>query len=89
MAVTFTTWQALYLTMLDAAAAFYGGQLTVAEYTINTGASSRQLRYRTEAEFRAGLEYVHKQAQAEAAGISATTFTAPTTRTYARNGGRG
>jgi hypothetical protein len=89
MAVTFTTWQALYLTMLDAAAAFYGGQLTVAEYSINTGSSTRQLRYRTEAEFRTGLEYVHKQAQAEASGLSATSFTPPTLRTYAKNGGRG
>lgn len=89
MAVTFTTWQALYLAMLDVAASFYGGQLSVAEYTVNTGGASRQLRYRTEKEFRDGLEYVRKQAQAEAAGLSATSFTAPSLRTYARNGGRG
>lgn len=89
MAVTFTTWQALYLTMLDVAAQFYGGQLSVAEYTINTGGSSRQLRYRTEKEFRDGLEYVRKQAQAEASGLSATAVTPAVGRTYAKNtGGR-
>jgi len=47
------------------------------------------MQYRTEKEFRDGLEYVKQQAQLEAAGISATTFTAPAGRTYARNGGRG
>jgi hypothetical protein len=90
MAATFTTWQALYLVMLDSAAEFYSGQLSVAEYTVNSGSGSRHLRYRTEAEFRAGLEFVHKQAQAEASGLTATSFVAPVCRTYAKNsGGRG
>lgn len=86
---TFTTWQALYLAMLDQAAAFYSGKMQVVSYNYNSGNSSQQLQYRTEKEFRDGLEFVKKQAQLEAAGVSATTFTAPVGRTFARNGGRG
>lgn len=89
MAVTFTTWQALYLAMLDVAAEFYGGKMQVAAYSINTGASTRQFTYRTEKEFRDGLDYIKKQAQAEASGVSSTTFTPVFPRTYAKNGGRG
>lgn len=89
MAVTFKSWQALYLVMLDQAADFYGGKLTTAEYTVNTGGSSRQMRYRTEKEFRDGLEYVQQQAQLEASGLLASVATPIYGRTYARNGGRG
>lgn len=85
----FTTWHALYLAMLNAAAEFYGGKIQVAEYDINTGSGSRRMKYRTEQEFREGLEYVKRQAQLEASGVSATTIAAPVGRTYARNGGRG
>lgn len=87
MAAVFTTWQALYLAMLNQAAEFYGGQLNHVEYEVNTGGGSKRVRYRTEAEFRAGLEYVQKQAQAEAAGLNA--IAAPAGRTYAKQGGRG
>lgn len=86
---TFTTWQALYLAMLDQAAAFYSGKLQVASFSHNIGNAPQQLQYRTESDFRAGLEYVKQQAQLEAAGVTATTFSAPVGRTYARNGGRG
>ena len=85
MAAIFTTWQALYLAMLDIAVDFYGGHLQIAEYTMNTGTSTRQLKYRTETEFRAGLEYVKKQAQQEMSGLS--VLTPAVGRTYAKNGG--
>lgn len=88
-AVTFTTWQALYLAMLDQAAAFYGGKLQVASYDYANGNSTQRMQYRTEKEFRDGLEYVKKQAQLEASGITASTVSAPVGRTYARNAGRG
>lgn len=88
-AATFTTWQALYLAMLDQAAAFYGGKLQVASYDYTNGGSTQRMQYRTEKEFRDGLEYVKKQAQLEASGITASTVAAPVGRTYARNAGRG
>ncbi|MGE0919448.1 hypothetical protein [Trichlorobacter lovleyi] len=89
MATIFTTWQALYLAMLDQAAAFYGGKLQVASYDYTNGGNTQRMQYRTEKEFQDGLEYVKKQAQLEASGISATAIAPAVGRTYARNAGRG
>lgn len=71
--------------MLNVAADFYSGRMSIAEYTMNSGNSSRQLKYRTEAEFRTGLEYVRQQAQNELSG--AAPLTPSVGRTYAKNGG--
>lgn len=84
---TFTTWAALYAEMLNAAARFFSGQMGAAEYEINTGGSSRKLKYRTVDEFKAGLAFVREMAQLEAAG--GTEIKPAVGRTYAKNGGGG
>lgn len=84
---TFTTWSALHTAMLDAAARFFSGQLTAAEYEINTGSVSRRLKYRTVDEFKAGLEFVRGMVALEAAG--AATVQPAAGRTYVKNGGGG
>lgn len=84
---TFTTWATLYAAMLDSAAQFFSGQMGAAEYEINTGGTSRRMKYRTVEEFKAGLEFVRQMAELEAAG--ATAVQPAVGRTYAKQGGGG
>lgn len=72
---TFTTWTALYNSMLNDLAS---GNWKVASYSIN----GRTMQYRDFSQFKEALEYV--KAQADAEGSSA-----PVSRTYAKQGGGG
>jgi hypothetical protein len=83
-ATSFTTWSALYTAMLNAAADFFTNKMGVAEYTLETsGGSRRTFKYRTVAEFKAGLEFVKSMADTE------STSSAPAGRTFAKQGGGG
>ena len=64
--MTFTTWSALHTAMLDQAAEFFAGQgAQHAEYEVTIDGATRRLKYRTVAEFEAGLAFVARMAAAE------------------------
>ncbi len=81
MAATFTTWSALYTTMLNTLADFVTGKITIAEYSISSGGNLRRMSYRSFEEFKAGLEYVKHMADQESGTV--------VRRTYAKQGGGG
>lgn len=80
---TFTTWAALYASMLNTMADFAGGgKFAIADYAIETGGNnSRKLTYRTFAEFERGLMFVKRMADIESGSA--------VRRTYAKQGGGG
>lgn len=79
MATSFTTWTALYNTMLDALAEYAAsGQFKAVSYSMN----GRSIQYRTIAEFKEGIEWVKGQADLESGSTTAG-------RTYAKNSGGG
>jgi hypothetical protein len=77
----FTSWSDLYQAMLDQAAEFVAGRMSVAEYTLETGGQQKTIKYRTWKEFQTGLQYVKNLADLESG--------AAVGRTYAAQGGTG
>ncbi len=75
---TFTTWSALYVSMLDILTDFIiTGKFTVIEYEIKTGPTSRHGEYRSFQEVEKALDRVKIMADRESG--------AAVPRTYAKN----
>jgi hypothetical protein len=66
----FTTWSALYQTMLNDMAS---GSWKTSEYAL----PNRSVKYRSWAEFRDALEYVKHQAEVETGDVVARTYARP------------
>lgn len=82
MAVAFTTWAALLLSLKNALADWAaGGNFPVSEYEINNGDSRRKMIYRSIDELRKGIEYAQTMADLESGTV--------TRRTLAKQGGNG
>lgn len=79
-ATVFTSWRVLRDQMRNEAADFLGGKSAIASYTIAVGGSTRQVTYRSIAEFLAALKFVEQMAADE--------MQPPAGRTYATPGGR-